>query len=297
MVRETSVRILDRWYHLLFPGDIERIRANLQRWAWAISDKLARQKGEPEAFIPCFGFVDGTARRTARPAGADFMQRSIYTGHKHYHGLDYQAINSPDGLVIQIFGPVPSRYNDMYMVGKSRLPEMIKKEFTVHRWQYFVYGDQGYLSSPFLLAGIRDAQGIEKHVNYKWSKTRISSEWSFNRIITLWQMLDCTRMQKTQQRLVAVWYLVSVLLTNCYACMTGDSQASRYFEVKPPSLEEYLRPWDENFRRWREEYRPSEVPIFYDWDQKRPWEVSPCRDRDKQNSGDSSDESESEQDE
>ena len=52
---------------------------------------------------------------------------------------------------------------------------------------------------------------------------------------------------------IAVWYLVSVLLTNCQVCMYG-SQASGYFQCAPPSLEEYLRKESIDDPAWKDAY-------------------------------------------
>ena len=68
----------------------------LQTYAEAIS-----RKGSP--LDNCFGLIDGTVRPIARP---DTGQRVVYNGHKRVHGLKFQSITLPNGLIGNIFGPV-----------------------------------------------------------------------------------------------------------------------------------------------------------------------------------------------
>jgi hypothetical protein len=271
IINTTCLMILRKWYHLLFPGDIDRIKSNLNTWSTAISIKLGLDVDKGE-FLPCFGFVDGTAREIERPGGPSVNQQSVYDGHHRFHGFEYQAVTSPDGIVISLFGPVPGRVNDIWMVHKSKLQELIEHEFPYEGGEgeeprhYYVYADQGYMSSPFVLSGVRQPDEIQARMNRAWSDQRVSVEWTIGEIIALWQSLDCFRMQKAQQRLVAVWYLVSVLLTNCYTCMTRKSQASQHFGVLPPNLHEYLVPSSKKFKKWMDRYHPDDVRMFGDDD-------------------------------
>lgn len=269
IINTTCLMILKKWYHLLFPGDIDRIRSNLHTWSTAISIKLGLDVDNGE-FLPCFGFLDGTARQTTRQDGPSIIQQAMYDGHHRMHGFEYQAVTSPDGIVISLFGPVPGRLNDIWMVHKSRLQELIENEFPYEGEEgfdnYYVYADQGYMSTSSVLSGVRQPNEKQARMNRAWSDQRVSVEWTFGEIVTLWQTLDCFRMQKAQQRIVAVWYLVSVLLTNCYTCMTGKSEASQHFNVVPPSLREYLVPFSKKFRKWMQKYRPVGVRMFGDDD-------------------------------
>ena len=50
----------------------------------------------------CFGFVDGTVRRIARPKN---NQRQVYNGHKRVHGLKFQNVTLPNGMIGNLVGP------------------------------------------------------------------------------------------------------------------------------------------------------------------------------------------------
>ena len=49
----------------------------------------------------CWGFVDGTVRPITRQG-----QRVMYNGHKRVHGIKFQSVVSPNGLIANLYGPV-----------------------------------------------------------------------------------------------------------------------------------------------------------------------------------------------
>ena len=63
-------------------------------------------KGSP---LPnCFGFIDGTVRPICRP---EQNQRVVYNGHKRVHGLKYQSVVLPNGMIANMYGPVGNCFN------------------------------------------------------------------------------------------------------------------------------------------------------------------------------------------
>ena len=58
-------------------------------------------KGSP--LSNCFGFIDGTVRPICRP---EQNQRIVYNGHKRVHGLKYQSVVLPNGMIANMYGPV-----------------------------------------------------------------------------------------------------------------------------------------------------------------------------------------------
>ena len=75
----------------------------LQQYAETIS-----RKGSP--LTNCFGFIDSTVplRPISRPGNG---QRVVCNGHKRVHGLKFQSIALPNGLIGNIFGPVGKNLN------------------------------------------------------------------------------------------------------------------------------------------------------------------------------------------
>lgn len=83
--------------HLLHNMDQPWLQpAKLEMFAQAVKRKGA-------ALDNCWGFVDGTVRPICRPGE---NQRIMYYGHKRVHGLKFQSVVAPNGLIANLFGPV-----------------------------------------------------------------------------------------------------------------------------------------------------------------------------------------------
>ena len=77
-----------------------RVVVSLEKYAEAVFNK-----GAP--LSNCFGFVDGTVRPITRPGKS---QRLLYNGHKRVHGLKFQSVVLPNGLIAHLYGPVGKWY-------------------------------------------------------------------------------------------------------------------------------------------------------------------------------------------
>ena len=72
-----------------------------------------------------WGFVDGTFRGHCRPEGQD-AQELVYSGYKRLHGIQYQAITTPDCLISSLTGPYPGCTNDWAMWKRSGCENAIR---------------------------------------------------------------------------------------------------------------------------------------------------------------------------
>lgn len=66
-------------------------------------DKIEAKSGVSTIVI---GFIDGTVRGICRPIK---YQRSCYNGHKRKHALKFQSVTLPNGLILQMFGPMEGK--------------------------------------------------------------------------------------------------------------------------------------------------------------------------------------------
>ena len=64
-------------------------------------------------------------------------------------------------------------------------------------------------------------------------------EWSFGEIVNFFKFTDFKKTQKVCLSACAKMYIVSGLLTNAFTYLYGNTTLS-YFELDPPSLEEYF---------------------------------------------------------
>jgi hypothetical protein len=73
-----------------------------------------------------WGFVDGTFRGHCRPQGQE-QQRRVYSGHNKFHGIKYQAIVTPDGLVSSLAGPFMGPVNDWTIWRRSGVEDALRE--------------------------------------------------------------------------------------------------------------------------------------------------------------------------
>jgi hypothetical protein len=80
--------------------------SHLQLWPGVTAQRIAQYATAitnlTPAVIDTWGFIDGTRRHIARPL-AD--QRSSYNGKEGTHTQNWQAVLTPDGLIVSLYGP------------------------------------------------------------------------------------------------------------------------------------------------------------------------------------------------
>ena len=242
-----------RWEHLFhFDSNHLLSSANLERYSKAIYES-----GAPLQSV--WGFIDCTVRPICRPSD---HQRQAYNGHKHFHGLKYQAVMLPNGLFGHLFGPIEGRHNDAFALVESglmdecavhaKLPDRREGDEAggagsdrtdastePHYLQLFgdpAYGLNQQIISPFSKPGRTDAQ---QEWNTQMSKVRIEVEHGFALVTNVWRFLGAKQKHRVFWSPVGRYYRVGVLLTNALACLYPN-QVSQYFNCAPPSLEDYF---------------------------------------------------------
>ena len=80
-------------------------------------------KGSP--LDNCFGFIDGTVRPISKPGQ---NQHVVYNGHKRVHGVKFQSVALPNGIIGNMYGPI-GKGNNAATTGTS----LTKKKFVIFR--------------------------------------------------------------------------------------------------------------------------------------------------------------------
>lgn len=108
-----------------------------------------------------------------------------------------------------------------------------------------IYGDTAYPISDVLISPYRKAvlHEQEQMFNIAMSKVRQAVEWGFQKVAAEFAFCDYFKNQKLLLQDVVAIYKTSVILTNCHTCLYG-SQTGQYFDIEPPTLEEYLKEKD-----------------------------------------------------
>ena len=187
----------------------------------------------------CFGFVDGTLRPVARPCQ---NQRVLYNGHKRTHGIKFQSVVIPNGMIANMNGPYEGRRHDSTMLYQSNLLVDLRRVAWVNGEPFCLYGDPAYplgvhLQTPYKRAALTDEMIV---YNKAMSEVRVSVEWLFGNITNYYKFIDFKKQLKVGLSSVGKFYLVCALLENARTCLYGNI-ASEFFGLSPPTLEEYFQ--------------------------------------------------------
>ena len=197
---------------------------------WEFLAKLVREKSNG-AVHGVWGFIDGTLRKSCRPSR---FQRLAYSGHKRCHGIKFQSVVTPDGLIAMMFGPIPGSRHDSFMLGQSNLVQQLREIIPLNAQgmpAYQLYGDPAYPQSGVLFGGFRNVRPgtNEARWNTEMSKVRESVEWLFKEITVQWSFLDFKPNMKIFKSPIGKYYIIGAFLTNLRCCCYG-SQTSKYFD-------------------------------------------------------------------
>ena len=188
----------------------------------------------------CWGFVDGTVRPICRPKQ---HQRAVNNGHKMVHAPKFQSVVAPNGLIINLFGPVEGRRHHSAILAMSGLLEQLEQHsFTPDGQPLCIYGDPAYphrvhLQNPFAL--MPNLTDDELAFNQSMNKVRICVEWVFEDIVNYFKFTDFKKDLKIGLSAVGKTCTVCALLRNALTCLYGNNTAS-LFNVQPPVLEDYF---------------------------------------------------------
>jgi hypothetical protein len=198
-----------------------------------------REKSNLEQ-ISIWGFIDGTLRKTCRPS---YFQKLLYSGHKRCHGIKFQSVYCPDGIMALLFGPINGNRHDSFMLAKSGLLDQLEDLMPENGADpiYCLYGDPAYPQSRHLFGGFRNppAGSAQAQWNTMMSKVRECVEWGFGDIVRYWSFLDFKASIKVFQSPVAKYYVIAAFLNNIRASYHGNETCA-YFDCEPMSLDEYL---------------------------------------------------------
>ena len=186
------------------------------------------------------GFIDGTVIAIARPSRNE-VQNVAYNGHKRKHALKFQAVTTPDGLLLHAAGPIEGRRHDWTLYCRSGLDDTLPDLLLIGEKQYALYGDSGYSERPYLEIPFQGSSltSYEKAYNGAMSKGRVTVEWYFKEVKLYWSTMDYKRKLRTGESPVGALYIAALLLTNIRNCVYPNT-ISQYFKCSPPTLEEYI---------------------------------------------------------
>ena len=189
-----------------------------------------------------WGFIDGTFQGFCRPQKLN--QEAWYSGYYGGHGLKYQVIVTPDGLLSSLTQHFPGPWNDWRMLEESGILPRLRLIMEGHRTLY-LYGDPAYHSQWGILAPFHHPSGHryladdEQAFNRLLSRARIAVENGLGCVQNYYSRTSYEQGIQPSWNEPATIYLCSGLFTNFLTCFRGNLVSSR-FACYPPDIWEYL---------------------------------------------------------
>lgn len=190
-----------------------------------------------------WGFIDGTFQGFCRPK--KLVQQQYYSGYYNGHGLKYQAIVTPDGLICSLSQHHPGPWNDWRMLEESGVLTRLRLIMAGQRPLY-LYGDSAYhaqwgILPPFFHeAGHRFLSAEQRAFNTKLSGARIAVENALGCVQNYFTRTSFSKAIQPSWNEPASFYLCSGLFTNFLTCLRGRNLTSHRFVCPPPDIAEYL---------------------------------------------------------
>ncbi|CAM9597988.1 unnamed protein product [Pylaiella littoralis] len=187
------------------------------------------------------GFIDGTLRRNCRRGGDPAVQEQVYDGHHCAHGLAWQSVVFPHGMM-EIWGPEVGRRHDALLLARSGFNGRLANLQAGNPVCSTRCSSILRIPSSVTSTGVSAARILHMRRGPTTDSSRRSgSQWSGNSE----KSFRCSRLStsainlKLRLQPIAKYYAIAVLLTNAHTCLFGSSTGF-YFDMQAPSLEAYF---------------------------------------------------------
>jgi hypothetical protein len=166
----------------------------------------------------------------------------MYSRHKRAHGVKFQAVATPDGLIALLFGPINGSRHDSFMLSCSNLLNQLESLMPLEDGTlYCLYGDPAYPINDYIFGGYRNPRrgSEEEEFNKTMSAVRVCVEWNFKEITQQFRFLNFKDSMKIFEQPVAQYHIIAAFFTNLCTILYGNN-TQKYFECDTMSLEEYI---------------------------------------------------------
>ncbi len=245
------------WLH---DAHSHRLTDALHFWSQYVTSFNLRimERGIPLAYNRVWAFVDATLVCTARPSDVALAifppapaapiiwdvdaQYEFYCKYAMSHGLKWQAVVGPCGLILDLCGCSFGSHHDSRLFSESqlfqRLLEMHWADLGLRAMgdYYQLMGDSAYSNGPVVIR----VPGGRSPDAARCSAVRVAVEHAFSKIYTKCRSMDWSDNARlfSGQRIMEMFYNCA-LLCNIHTCLNG-SQIGNYFNCACPSLEDYM---------------------------------------------------------
>lgn len=94
----------------------------------------------------------------AQDRKTDGLHTFVFNGHKRAHALTFQAVITPDGIIMHIYGPVENRRYDWTLYVRSEFDKQLESALIVEDKQHCIYRDCGYNEKDFVPVPFQESE-------------------------------------------------------------------------------------------------------------------------------------------
>ncbi|CAN0452656.1 unnamed protein product, partial [Scytosiphon promiscuus] len=188
-----------------------------------------------------FGFLGKTLLKTCRKQGKTELQREFYDAQEGAHGISFQSLVLPNGMIGDVSGPVPGGSDPSDLPRKSELNDRLAAVQRGRPFRGRVYGNSACVNMSHVGCDFHgDNLTIgQSAYNADMSTVRLDAVGQLGNITQMFPFMDVQHNHQVMLSPVGKYYTIAALLTNahttCYGCPT-----STHFGMAPPTLEEYF---------------------------------------------------------
>jgi hypothetical protein len=253
-----AVFIENHWGYLL-KDNIAYWETQFDEFAEAIREKLDSMgcyfPPANEGGFNIVGFIDNTVVETCRPGGGptrpglnaprhdNEIQQAFYNGWVGGHGLKWQTVDLPNGMNLHVYGPVSCIHSDIYTLQWSEIDGKMAAAQILRAITFALYGDSAYRLATHqnhIMCRHEDAVNEREVLENECMKTcRITIEWDYGTLNTMWSFLDYRKDLKIRRMPVAKLVFLGFILRNAYVTF-NNCQTGGQFNLKAPEFEEWI---------------------------------------------------------
>lgn len=191
----------------------------------------------------CFGFIDNTGINTCAPGTGptrrgkkaprkdNLTQQVFYNGWKHEHGVKFQLVLLPNGIIAEISQIFSIRHNDLYVLFESKINERLANCQNSEN-DYILFGDSAYIAQwhTHIHSYYKDnyLPAWKNMLNNGMKGCRNAVENCIGSLKAKFQCLRNPYLLKIQLNDVTRIIKTCVILHNLYTCLNGNQITSQF---------------------------------------------------------------------
>ena len=144
----------------------------------------------------------------------------MYNLHKSVHGIKFQSVVTPNGLMANLSGPFKGKRHDSVMLHESDLLNELRQVAFYNGQPLCLYGDPAYPLGVHLQTPYRNNLTSQMTLyNKAMSEVPVSVELLFGNIWNFLKFIDFKKQMTVHLSAVGKMYFISALLENAQTCL------------------------------------------------------------------------------